>query len=151
MVFNQPESSQFKSEDEKERVELTMPETSFSIDDYRRGWALRYLREANADFSMAEKSGVQTVAVSLAILAMRKAQTAIYYALGDPIFLEAAVRQIERGKELTKDLILRLLSRVEHLINVRSEMPESLSKEMALDEARHLIEIASELVESLTN
>jgi hypothetical protein len=128
-----------------------MSETSFSIDDYRRGWAFRYLREANADLLMAEKTGVQIIAVSLAVLAMRKAQIAIYYALGDPIFLEATVRQIERGKELTKDLTLRLLSRIEHFIDVRSEMPESVSKEMVLGEARYLIEIASELVEFLTN
>ncbi|MBS7644290.1 hypothetical protein KEJ26_06940 [Candidatus Bathyarchaeota archaeon] len=128
-----------------------MPETSFLIDDYRRGWAFRCLREANADFQMAEKTGVQMVAVSLAILAMRKAQTAIYYALGDPIFLNAVVHQIEPTKAPVEDHTLRLLTRIEHFISVRSEMPESLSKEMALKEARYLIELASELVEFLTS
>jgi hypothetical protein len=128
-----------------------MPETGFLIDDYRRGWAYRCLREANADFQMAEKIGTEIVAVSLAILAMRKAQMAIYYALGDPIFLDAVVHQIERRKAPTEDHIIRLLTRIERFISVRSEMPESLSKEMALNEARHLIELASELVKFLTN
>jgi hypothetical protein len=100
---------------------------------------------------MAEKIGTEIVAVSLAILAMRKAQMAIYYALGDPIFLDAVVHQIERRKAPTEDHIIRLLTRIERFISVRSEMPESLSKEMALNEARHLIELASELVKFLTN
>jgi len=50
--------------------------------DYRKGWALRYLREAKAELLAAQKT--PSIAHSLILEAMRKAQAAIYYSLGDP-------------------------------------------------------------------
>ena len=47
------------------------------IDGYRKGWALRYLREAKAELSAAQK--MPTIAPNLILEAMRKAQVAIYY------------------------------------------------------------------------
>ena len=71
---------------------------SIIVDDYRINWARMYIREAEADLSIAEGSPIP--AVSLALLVMRKSQTAVYYSLGDPEYLASLVRQsIENEKK----------------------------------------------------
>jgi hypothetical protein len=56
------------------------------MDDYRRSWALRYLREAKAELQAARK--MPYMAPSLVLEAIRKARNAIYYSLGEPAFVE---------------------------------------------------------------
>ena len=77
------------------------------INGYQKGWALRYLREAKAELSAAQKTPY--MAPGLILEAMRKAQAAIYYSLGDPASIEAIVRETLMKRQLVKDPILHTL------------------------------------------
>ena len=65
------------------------------MDEYRKGWALRYLREAKAELEAARK--MPYMAPSLVLESIRKARNAIYYSLGEPAFIEVLIRE-EAGK-----------------------------------------------------
>lgn len=120
------------------------------IDDYKKAWAFRYIREAKADLVTAEKSPASLLAISVAALAMKKAQAAVYYSLGDPIYLDPMIRQIAEGETPVHDPLLHCLVKMERRIRARSERPETLTKEEALKEAGHLIEVATDIVEAVT-
>ena len=53
-----------------------------SMDGYRKGWAVRYLREAKAELLAAKKTPY--MATGFIIEALSKAQAALYYSLGEP-------------------------------------------------------------------
>jgi len=120
------------------------------VDSYKSGWALRYLREARADLLTAEKSPVPMMAVSIAVLAMKKAQAAVYYVLGDPIYLEPMIRYLAEEGKPPHDSLLNLLLKIERIVRARNDRPESLTKEEALREASHIIEVATDIVELVT-
>jgi hypothetical protein len=120
------------------------------IDDYKKGWAARYLREAKADLVTAEKTPAPLVAISMATLAMKKAQAAVYYSLGDPLYLDPMIRQIAEEETPVHDPLLHCLVKIERKIRARSEMTETLTKEETLKEAGRLIEVATDIVEAVT-
>jgi hypothetical protein len=71
------------------------------MDEYRRGWALRYLREAKAELEAARK--MPYMAPSLVLESIRKARNAIYYSLGEPAFIEVLIREeVEKTKPHTR-------------------------------------------------
>jgi hypothetical protein len=117
------------------------------INDYRKGWALRYLREAKAELIAAQKTPY--IASSLILEAMRKAQAAIYYSLGDLASLEAIVRQTIIKKQSVEDPILRCLVEIERTIQEAAQTPDS-DKEGAFKQADDLIQIASDIVKLFT-
>ncbi len=121
----------------------------FLIDEYQKNWAIRYLREAESDLSTAEKTPILPISVNLAILAMRKMQTAIYYCLGDPSYLAPIVGDALGTGGLSNDSLMRFLIQVEWLIQVRSAKSSVSDKEEALKEAGQLIEMASKMVEGI--
>ena len=117
------------------------------IDEYRRGWAQRYLREAKAEFEAAQK--IPYMAPSLVIEAIRKARNAIYYSLGEPAFIEILVRE-ELGKpKPTNDGILRFLIEIEETIQQLGQL-EEVNSEAVIKQAGTLVQVASEFVETLT-
>lgn len=116
------------------------------IDDYRKGWALRYLREAKADLSTARKAPIPAIAISLAILSMKKSQTSIYYSLGDPGYLNPLVKRAVKKVKSSQDSLVRCLVQIEQLIQKRSLKPEVDGREATLREAEHLFKIASTIV-----
>lgn len=118
------------------------------VDEYRKGWTFRYLREARADLSTAEKSP-PLMAISEAVLAMKKAQAAVYYSLGDPVYLEPMIYQIAERKIRISDPLLSCLVKIEQKIRALSEMTESIIK-VALREAHFIIEITTDIVEAVT-
>ena len=120
------------------------------VDSYKKGWALRYLREARADLLTAEKSPVPIMAVSIAVLAMTKAQAAVYYVLGDPIYLGPMIQFIAEEGGPPCDSLLNLLIKIERIVRVRNDRPESLTKAEALREASRIIEVATDIVELVT-
>ena len=61
------------------------------MDEYRKGWALRYLREAKAELEAARK--IPYMAPGLVLEAIRKARNAIYYSFGEPAFIEILLRE----------------------------------------------------------
>jgi hypothetical protein len=117
------------------------------MDEYRRGWAHRYLREAKAELEAARK--IPYMAPSLMLEAIRKARNAIYYSLGEPAFIENLVRE-ELGKpKPEKDFILQLLIEIEETVQQLSQI-EEVNSDALMKQADSLVQVASEFVETLT-
>jgi len=117
------------------------------MDDYRRGWALRYLREAKAELEAAKK--MPYMAPSLVLESIRKARNAIYYSLGEPAFIEVLIRE-EIGKtKPTNDSFLRFLVEVEGIVQQLTQI-EDVNGEAIMKEADTLVQIAKDIVETLT-
>jgi len=113
------------------------------INDYQRGWALRYLREARAELTAAQK--IPYMASSLILEAVKKAQAAVYFSLGDPASVEIIVHQAILKNEPLQDPVLRCLVEIERMVQQVALVPES-DHEKALEQADELIRIASDIV-----
>ena len=113
------------------------------IDGYRRGWALRYLREAKAELTAAQK--MPAMAPNLILEAMRKAQVAIYYTLGEPAFIETIVIQTAGRKQAISDPILRCLVDIERTIQEFSQT-EEVEITKAIQHGDDMVKMASEIV-----
>jgi hypothetical protein len=117
------------------------------MDTYRKGWALRYLREAKAELEAARK--IPYMAPSLVLEAIRKARNAIYYSLGEPAFIEVLIRD-EAGKtQHTNDSILRFLVEIESVVQQVAQL-EEVDGDIIMQQADTLVQIASDIVETLT-
>jgi hypothetical protein len=117
------------------------------MDEYRRGWALRYLREAKAELEAARK--IPYMAPSLMIEAIRKARNAIYYSLGEPAFIEILVRE-EIGKpKPANDVILRFLIEIEETVQQLGQL-EEVNSDAMMKQADTFVQVAYEFVEILT-
>ena len=117
------------------------------MDEYRKGWALRYLREAKAELEAARK--IPYMAPSLVLEAIRKAKNAIYYSLGEPAFIEILIRD-ELGKtKTTNDSILRFLVEIEEIVQQLAQL-EEVNGEVMMKQADTLVQIAADIVETLT-
>jgi hypothetical protein len=116
------------------------------IDQYRRGWALRYLREAKAELEAARK--MPYMAPSLILEAIRKARNAIYYSLGEPAFIENVVREAVEKMQFGNDPVLRCLVEIEGMMQQLAQL-EEVNEEKAVKQADNLIQLASEIVETL--
>ncbi len=117
------------------------------INDYQKGWALRYLREAKAELIAAQKSPY--MAPSLILEAMKKAQAAIYYSLGDPASIETIVHQTIQKRGLVEDPVLKCLVEIEQTIQEVTQTAES-ERQKAFKQADNLIQTAKDIVELLT-
>ncbi|MBS7616611.1 hypothetical protein KEJ45_05385 [Candidatus Bathyarchaeota archaeon] len=116
------------------------------IDPYRRGWALRYLREAKAELEAARK--MPYMAPSLILEAIRKARNAIYYSLGEPAFIENVVRENIEKPQAGNDPILKCLVEIEEMLQQLAQL-EEVNEEKAMKQADSLIQLASEIVEAV--
>lgn len=116
------------------------------INGYRKGWALRYIREARAELAAAQK--MQPMASSLFLEALRKAQVAIYYSLGEPAFVENIIRQIIASGKTVNDPILRCLVEIENMVQEFSQMPDS--DEETRRQIDEFVEMASDIVKLFT-
>jgi len=123
-----------------------MEKTSM-MDQYRKGWALRYLREAKAELEAARK--IPYMAPGLILEAIRKARNAIYYSLGEPAFIEILIREEVTKNPLTNDSILRFLIEVESIIQQMSQL-EEINGEAMMKQADSIVETATDIVETLT-
>ena len=119
-----------------------------TIGNYRKGWALRYLREAKAELLAAQKT--PAIAHSLILEAMRKAQAAIYYSLGDPAFIESIVYHAFYSQQKSIDEpVLKCLIEIERMIQKLSQTSDSeLPK--AIRHVDGIVQIASDIVELFT-
>ncbi len=117
------------------------------IDGYRKGWAIRYLREARAELTAAQKMPV--MAANLVLEAMRKAQVAIYYTLGEPAFIETIVIQTAGKKQAITDPVLRCLVEIERTIQEFSHT-EDVEINKAIQHGGDVVKMASEIVELFT-
>ncbi|MEM3626585.1 MAG: hypothetical protein QXZ25_00990 [Candidatus Bathyarchaeia archaeon] len=117
------------------------------MDEYRKGWALRYIREAKAELEAARK--MPYMAPSLVLEAIRKARNAIHYSLGEPAFIEAIIRESAAETRMISDSFLRFLLEIEQMIQQLAQL-EGVDGEKAMEQADKLINVASEIVETLT-
>jgi tyrosine-protein phosphatase YwqE len=118
------------------------------MDEYRKGWALRYLREAKAELEAARK--IPYMAPSLVVEAIRKARNAIYYSLGEPAFIEILLREEVAKNIATNDSVLRFLIEVETIVQQISQL-EEVNGEAMMKQADSLVDIATDIVETLTH
>jgi len=118
-----------------------------SMDDYRKGWALRCLREARAELLAANKNPYMSS--DLVLDAMKKAQAAIYYSLGEPVFIEAIVRQHIGENKHVADPVLRFLVETERAIQQAAQTTDK-DREGAVQLAGNLIQMASDVVVLIT-
>ena len=118
------------------------------MDIYRKGWALRYLREAKAELEAARK--IPYMAPSLLLEAIRKARSAIYYSLGEPAFIEVLLRDEVSKPRASNDTILRFLIEIEGAVQQLTQL-EEINGDAVLQQADTLVQIASDIVETLTD
>lgn len=117
------------------------------IDNYQKSWALRYIREAKAELTAAQNTPY--MASSLILEAVRKAQAAVYYSLGDPASAEFIVHEMLSKNQPQSDPVLRCLIEIEQTVQLVAMTPET-EREKAIKEAADLIHMASEIVKLLT-
>jgi hypothetical protein len=117
------------------------------MDMYRKGWALRYLREAKAELEAARK--IPYMAPSLTVEAIRKARNAIYYSLGEPAFIEILIREEVAKNPASNDSVLRFLIEVETIVQQLSQI-EEVNGEAMMKQADSIVDIATDIVETLT-
>ena len=117
------------------------------MDEYRKGWALRYLREAKAELEAARK--MPYMAPSLLLEAIRKARNAIYYSLGEPAFIEVLIRDEAVKNQPTNDSLLRFLVEIEGTVQQLAQL-EEVNGDFVMQQADTLVQIASDIVETLT-
>jgi hypothetical protein len=117
------------------------------MDEYRRGWALRYLREAKAELEAAKK--IPYMAPSLVLEAIRKARNAIYYSLGEPAFIEILIREEVAKNPATNDSVLRFLMEIETIVQQISQL-EEVNGDAMMKQADSIVDIATDIVETLT-
>jgi hypothetical protein len=116
------------------------------MDEYRKGWALRYLREARAELEAARK--MPYMAPSLVLEAIRKARNAIYYSLGEPAFIEIVIRETAERAQTIEDPVLKCLVEIEGTIQ-RLAQVEEMDGERAMKQADDLVRLASDIVETV--
>lgn len=117
------------------------------IDEYRKGWAIRYLREAKAELEAARK--IPYMAPSLVLEAIRKARNAIYYSIGEPAFIEFLIHEELLKTPPTNDQTLRFLIEIEGILQQLSQL-EDINGDALIKQADTLIQIAADIVETFT-
>ena len=117
------------------------------MDEYRKGWALRYLREAKAELEAARK--IPYMAPSLVLEAIRKARNAIYYSLGEPAFIEILIREEVMKNPTTNDSVLRFLMELESIVQQIAQL-EEVNGDAMMKQADSIVKIATDIVETLT-
>jgi hypothetical protein len=127
--------------------QVILGKESRMMDGYRKGWALRYLREAKAELEAARK--IPYMAPGLILEAIRKARNAIYYSLGEPAFIEILIREEVMKNPTTNDSLLRFLIELESIIQQISQLDE-VNGEAMMKQADSIVEIATDIVETLT-
>jgi hypothetical protein len=117
------------------------------MDEYRKGWALRYLREAKAELEAARK--IPYMAPSLVLEAIRKARNAIYYSLGEPAFIEILLRDEATKNPQTDDSVLRFLMEIETIVQQISQL-EEVNGDAMMKQADSIVGVAVDIVETIT-
>lgn len=118
------------------------------VDEYRKGWALRCLREAIDEVKMAKKD---SRALSLAIDALRKAQAAIYYSLGEPFLIGSIVEEAVESETQPENPVLRCLVSVEKSIKRLEQIREVYGDAAVVEETDKIVSLASRIVSLLTS
>ena len=115
-----------------------------TMDVYRKGWAMRYLREAKAELTAAKKTPY--MASGFIMEALTKAQASIYYSLGDPAYIIPIVHETRHTGQDVKEPVLNFLVEIEKTLQTLANNPMS-DNEKILKQVSDIIDFASEIVE----
>ena len=115
-----------------------------AMDDYRKGWAVRYIREAKAELIAAKKTPY--MAAGFIMEALSKAQAAIYYSLGDPAVIAPIVQETLQTTSNVKEPILNFLVEIEKALQQMAQCA-TVDNEKTIEHVNDIIEFTSEIVE----
>jgi hypothetical protein len=119
----------------------------FSIlDEFMKSWALRYLREAEADLSLAKECDSIELVKELSAISMRKAQLALQYAFGDPTIMEYILEEASVKNALKKEPFIRLMEKINILVKKTVDPQFNLGKDKILVLAEKTLEASSVIV-----
>jgi hypothetical protein len=114
-----------------------------ALNDYRKGWAIRYLREAKAELIAAKNTPY--MATGFIMEALSKAQAAIYYSLGDPAFIVPIVHETLHTQQHVEEPILNFLVEIEKTLQ-RLAQNSKVDNEKTMDQVNDIIDFTSEIV-----
>jgi hypothetical protein len=114
-----------------------------ALNDYRKGWAIRYLREAKAELIAAKNTPY--MATGFIMEALSKAQAAIYYSLGDPAFIVPIVHETLHTQQNVEEPILNFLVEIEKTLQ-RLAQNSKVDNEKTMDQVNDIIDFTSEIV-----
>lgn len=120
------------------------------VDMCRKGWALRCLREAKDEIKIAQKD---SRAIGLIFDALRKAEIAVYYCLGEPSLIESIIEEFIESGLTPKDSILRYLVELKKTVrNLESALRENLRRNrVSFRELENMISAASRVVDLIAS
>jgi hypothetical protein len=114
-----------------------------------RVWALRYIREAIVDLSLAQELNNPETVMELALIAMRKARLAVKYALSQPEHSDIIVdEQSLRGLSI-EEAPARILIKMREVAQSLSEQDHPPKKGTVVDTTRIIVNAAESVVETL--
>ena len=112
------------------------------VDEYRKSWVLRYLREARADLEVAEETPY--VEPDPLVEALKKTQLALQYLLGEPLIINRIVQATALSEEEIKDPALQLLVEVKEALNRALNVREK-TRESMIEYAEGILNLVSEV------
>ncbi len=119
------------------------------IDEYRLNWSLRYLREAKVDYECLKFLTSEEAYISLGSTAVRKAQTALLYALGDPTSVYNAIVAVVDGNVEAHDSLIATLASMEKCIRSMIDNARTFPREMFIRLVGEQLYIAERLLEKI--
>ncbi len=111
---------------------------------FNKGWALRYLREARAELTLARENTGSSQLFSLE--AARKAQACIHHCLGNPRSIEMLIFDTMLERRRPPDKVVELLLAVEQIIQMVADADDPAE---AYRLAAAVVELASKVVEKV--
>jgi len=121
------------------------------INDYNKTWAIRYLREALADYHKGKETEREDQSRSLMATATRKAQLALEHAFGAPEYLEILVADAIQSRATGQDPKVSLLSTLASVANILSEPQTTWNRELILKITREALQGASTIIHDITS
>ena len=115
-----------------------------AMDGYRKGWASRYLREAKAELTAARNTPY--MASGFMMEAISKAQAAIYYSLGDPVFIVPIIHETLHSQQHVEEPVLNFLVEIEKVLQQLAQNPK-VDNETIMEQVNDIIDFTSEIVE----
>ncbi|MBS7658975.1 MAG: hypothetical protein QW487_05205 [Candidatus Bathyarchaeia archaeon] len=123
-----------------------MPLEFSILDEFMKSWALRYLREAEADLSLAKECDSIELVKELSAISMRKAQLAIQHVFGDPNTMEYMLEEALTKGFLRKEPLIRLMEKINILIKKTVDPNFAAGKDKILVLAEKTLETSSTIV-----
>ncbi len=113
-------------------------------------WALRYIREAKAELSLARELGTPETTRDIAAGAIMKAQLAVQHALGQSEHLDLVVAETTLGKIGYIEPPVRILFKMREAATTLSEMEIPPRKLTTMETAGIIVKAAESIVRAMT-